>query len=478
MTSRVLRASDTAGEQLREGIATIQQQLHVEPAFPDEVERAAQAAAAAPRLPDLDLTDLDFVTIDPAGSRDLDQAMHLERDGEGYVVHYAIADLTAFITPGDPNDVEANRRGETLYGAGGTVPLHPLSLSEGAASLLPGELRPAYCWTLRLDAKGELVEADVRRARVRSRRQLDYVGVQRALDDGSADPMLQLLREVGRLRVEEEIDRGGVNLPMPEQEVTCTDGVYRLDFRKTLEVEEWNAQISLLTGFAAASMMMHGRIGVLRTLPPPEPEAIKRLHRTARGLGLSWPAEQLYPDFIRALDPSKPAEAAMVVACTSLLRGAAYVGFNGETPAQPEHAALASEYAHVTAPLRRLVDRYGLEVCAALCAGEDVPLWVVDRLHELPETMQRADRLAHQYESAVRDLVEAQTLRSRVGEVFDGVVLEVHHDDPSKGQVMLREPAVEASVTGSQLPVGEQIRVRLVEADPATRVVRFEAADG
>ena len=60
----------------------------------------------------------------------------------------------------------------------------------------------------------------------------------------------------------------------------------------------------------------------------------------------------------------------MIVACTRLLRGSGYVGFNGETPEQPEHAALASEYAHVTAPLRRLVDRYAGEVCVALCAGD------------------------------------------------------------------------------------------------------------
>ena len=70
----------------------------------------------------------------------------------------------------------------------------------------------------------------------------------------------------------------------------------------------------------------------------------------------------------------------MVVASTTLLRGAGYATFDGQLPEQPEHAALASTYAHVTAPLRRLVDRYGLEICAALCAGDEVPQWVVDGL--------------------------------------------------------------------------------------------------
>ncbi len=99
-------------------------------------------------MPDLDLTHLDFVTLDPAGAMDLDQAMHLEAAGDGYVVHYAIADVMAFVTPGDPVDEEAHRRGESLYGANSKVPLHPTVLSEGAASLLPDEVRPAFVWTI------------------------------------------------------------------------------------------------------------------------------------------------------------------------------------------------------------------------------------------------------------------------------------------------------------------------------------------
>ena len=106
-----------SAQEMRDGIAAIQAELDVTPAFPDAVVRAAAEAAAAPTLPELDRTDIPFVTIDPESARDLDQAMHFERAGDGYVVHYAIADVAAFVEPGGPVDVEANRRGETLYGA-------------------------------------------------------------------------------------------------------------------------------------------------------------------------------------------------------------------------------------------------------------------------------------------------------------------------------------------------------------------------
>src|SRR5690349_6087157 len=182
-------------QEMRDGIAAIQAELEVTPTFPESVERAAAEAAAAPRLPELDRTDIPFVTIDPESARDLDQAMHIERSGDGYVVHYAIADVAAFVTPGDPVDVEANRRGETLYGADSKIPLHPTVLSEGAASLLPDEVRPALLWTIRVDAEGAFTDVHVERAVVRSTAQLSYDEAQAAVDAGSAAQSLLLLRE-------------------------------------------------------------------------------------------------------------------------------------------------------------------------------------------------------------------------------------------------------------------------------------------
>ena len=428
----------------------------------------------SPRLPERDLTDLDFVTIDPPGALDLDQALHLEADGDGYVVHYAIADVMAFLEPGDPVDEEAHRRGESLYAPDSKIPLHPKVLSEAAASLLPDQVRPAFVWTIRLDATGEVREATVERARVRSRQQLDYAGVQREIDRAPEGSTLAVLKSVGELRIAKEAERGGISLPMPAQEVDVVDGRWRLEYREMLPVESWNAQISLLTGFAAASIMIEGKVGILRTLPPAPEDAVKRLRRTARALGIEWPQDQGHPEFIRSLDPANPAEAAMVVACTTLLRGAGYAAFDGQLPDQLEHTALASPYAHVTAPLRRLVDRYGLEACAALCAGEPVPQWVLDRLPDLPDVMRDSGRKANAYENAVLNLVEAETLEARVGAKFDAVVTEVDHDDERKGTVMVREPAVEAAVSSdSPLPVGEDVTVTLTEADPATRKVRF-----
>ena len=466
---------EAAPQVLRDGIAAIQRELEVSPEFPDEVEAAAAAAVANPRMPDLDRTELPMVTIDPAGSKDLDQALHLARtDDGGYVLHYAIADLAAFITPGDPVDLEAHKRGQTLYGADSRVPLHPTAISEGGGSLLPDQVRPSLLWTITMDGEGARTDVEVERARVRSRAQLDYPGVQKLIDEGTADESLMLLKEVGELRLKREAARGGVSLPLPEQEVDTTGPEWELTYRNLLPVEEWNAQMSLLTGFAAASLMMYARVGFLRTLPPPDPRDVRRLHRTAHALGIEWPAELLFPDFIRSLDAARPQHAAMISACTRLLRGSGYVAFDGETPAQPLHSALNAEYAHVTAPLRRLGDRYASEVCIALCAGTEVPDWVHTALPGLAQEMQESSQRANRYERMVLDLVEAGLLQHRVGESFDAVVVEVNEKDPTRGIVTVAEPAIEAPVvSASEVPLGTDVRVRLTTADVAQRKVEF-----
>jgi exoribonuclease R len=475
------RLAEDGARLLTEGIEALHRELGVTPEFPPEVEAEAATAALAPLLPELDRTDLPLVTIDPEGSRDLDQAVHLERRGAGYRVFYAIADVAAFVRPGGAIDEEAHRRGETLYGVGAKVPLHPPQLSEGACSLLPDGPRPALLWTIDVDGSGERTAVRVERALVRSRAQLSYSEVQAALGAGTADPAFGLLREVGELRLAREQDRGGVSLPLPDQEVELVEGGLHLAFRSPLPVENWNAQISLLTGISAAALMLEGGVGVLRTLPPPDPRDVARLRRVAKALRVGWPDPVGYPEFIRGLDSARADHAAVLTASASLLRGSGYVSFTGSVPEHHEHAALATSYSHVTAPLRRLVDRYGGEVCLAICAGTAVPGWVTERLAGLPATMRSTGAKAGQYERGVLDLVEAVLLRDRVGESFAAMVVDVDERDLRRGQVMLRDPAVGARVEGpGPLPLGTDLPVRLVEADPLRRAVRFEpaSADG
>lgn len=470
----LLRVRDpAAARELRAGFARIRAELELPEEFPADVVAEAEQAAANPRLPSYDVTDLPFLTIDPPGSTDLDQAMHIERRGPGYRVRYAIADVGAFVTPGGALDREAHCRGETLYSPDLRTPLHPPVLSEGAASLLANETRPAVLWVLDLDADGEETGVEVRRAMVRSRNRFDYAEVQRLIDSGRADERLQLLAEAGALRKTIEAERGGVSLPVPEQRIEEDEDSFRLAYRVTLPVESWNEQISLLTGMAAAGLMLHGEVGVLRTLPEAPADAVRVLRRSAHALGIAWAHPTAYAEVIRSLDPTDSHHAAFLEDATSLLRGAGYTAFDGGLPEQATHAAVAAEYAHATAPLRRLVDRYVSEVCLSLSAGETVPAWVRAALPTLPAEMAESNQRAGALERECLALMEAVVLRDAVGQEFDAVVVDVR--DGGGGTVQLAEPAVRAAFDG-ELPLGERLRVRLAEADVEKRSVRFRPA--
>ena len=468
---RRVRLAATDPAEFRAAFAELRESLGVSLEFPAAVLADAEESVGSPRLPEADETAVPLVTIDPPESLDLDQALHLERRGEGYRVRYAIADVAAFVTAGESMDVEAHARGQTLYAPDGNARLYPAVLSEGAGSLLPDQTRPAILWTMDLDRTGEGVDVEVKKALVRSRKKLDYAGVQRALEAGTASESLQLLREVGLLRQQREERLGAIDLPLPEQEVHRRPGGYELAFRAPLPVEGWNAQISLMTGQAAAELMLSARVGVLRTLPVADPKAVARLRRTANALGIAWASEVTYAELIRTLDPRVPAQAAFLVESTVLLRGSGYAAFDGEAPAEATHAGVGAPYAHTTAPLRRLVDRYAGEVCVAVSTGTDVPEWVRSALPQLPETMEQAGRRAQQYETGIISAVEAILLEHRVGETFPAVVVDVNEHDGG-GTVQLTEPALSARCDGD-LRLGARVHVKLESADVAERQVRF-----
>ncbi|MDT0274361.1 RNB domain-containing ribonuclease [Blastococcus goldschmidtiae] len=453
--------------------AAIRAELEVPEEFPPAVLAEAGRRAAQPRLPELDATDVPLVTLDPVGSQDLDQAVHLARRGDGYRVSYAIADVGAVVELGGPLDEEARRRGQTLYNPDRRTPLHPPVLSEGAASLLPGELRAAALWTIDLDADGEPVRVDLRRARVRSRAQLDYPAVQAQADAGTLPDPLALLPVLGELLRRRAAERGAIELGTPDQEVTASpDGGWTLAFRGDLPVEGWNAEISLLTGRCAATLMLDGGVGLLRTLPPARPDDVARLRLLAPPLGVDWPADAGPGEVIRGLDPARPGHVAFLEEAVTLLRGAAYTAFDGAPPEQPGHGGVGAPYAHVTAPLRRLVDRFGTEVCLALAAGQEPPPELRAVLPELPALMAASDRRTREAERAVLDAMEAWMLRGNEGRTFRAVVVDA---GPESATVVLDVLAVRARCTGQGLEPGTRTEVRLTEADVAARRVRFEA---
>ena len=446
------------------GLAQIRGENKVSTAFPAAAVEAARKAIARPFGSEhTDRTNLGFVTLDPASSTDLDQAFTIEEAGGDLILRYAIADVAWFVRDGDPMDREAWIRGVTDYLPDGRAGLYPPLLSEGAASLLPDGPRPAVIFTVRVGGDGATALDGVERAIIRSRAKLAY-------DSATASDLPAVFDEFGRRIAAAEDRRGASRVDTPEQEVVADgEGRYHLEFRPRLANEDANAAMSLATNMAVADALFNAHTGLFRIMAEPDQRRVQRLRFTAKALGLSWPGDADLRAFQHTLDASDPTHAAFLFAVRRAAGGADYAPYvSGVTP---WHSAMAATYCHATAPLRRLADRYVISAALAVGNARPVPDETASAFVRLPEAMDRAESRSSRVERSVIDLVETVSLLGREGTVFDAVVTD---EDDRGARIQLCDAAVVARVVAKKVSPGDDIRVRLVSEDVATRALTFE----
>lgn len=451
------------GKTLALGLAAIRAQFKVPEGFPPEVITAAEVAAKRTPSEHVDRTSVPFATLDPASSTDLDQAFAIEASGGDLVLHYAIADVAWFVGDGDALDVEAWKRGQTTYLPDGKASLYPEALSQNAASLLPDGPRPAVVFSVRVAGDGAVKLDGAERAIIQSRAKLAYDSVKESdLPAGFA--------ELSRRISAAEAARGASRVDPPEQEVVHVgNGAFQLQFRPLLKSEEQNAAMSLAANMAIADALQAHKTGLFRVMDEADDYDVKRLRNTAKAFGIEWPQTQSLQDFQRTLVGTDPTQAAMMLAIRRAGDGASYVPFKeGVTP---WHAAMAATYAHATAPLRRLADRYVVMATLAIANGKAVPPEITEAFNKLPKVMAKADSRDGQVNRAVIDLAEAVMLDGREGDVFEAVVT----DRTERGvRMQLRDLPVVANVKAHNVQPGDSVKVKLVSADPEQRLVTFE----
>ena len=433
-----------------------------------EATALASAHASAPHAEALaDLLALPFVTIDNPDSRDLDQALHIAREpgGAAYRVRYALADAAHFAPPGSALFAAALRRGASYYAPGQVAPMLPRQLSEDLVSLGPGVVRRALVFDMRLDAEAKVLSTTVVRARIRSRAQLTYRGVQAFLDgEARADEpieeawaeSLQLLRRVGTLLAARGRARGVVPFDRREVDVRIAPATARRPARfvarerERLDTEEWNAQLSLLcntegatllTGLKAARRLERaehdGLEPIYRVHEAPVPSRLRelraRLDAWVAALSLDerfrWRAGQSLADYVDGLPP-EPREAARVRA---VQRQILTVQRASEFRAEPgrHHALAVPGYARFSSPMREivgihvhheLVEALSAEAGGAPAADEKRQHAVIESANAARQRQKRLDK--HIGFALVADLLEDDLERDPVP-VHAGTVLGV-----------------------------------------------------
>lgn len=500
----------------------------LDPCFDDDVEREAAALVAAPGLDDPQLEDqqgIPYVTVDGEGTRDLDQALHLERDGDGYRVRYAIADAAHYVRPGTALFAEALRRGTSFYLPGLSVPMLPRALSEGAVSLNADSPRRALVFDMRVDRDGHCHSTVLRRAKIRSRAKLTFEQVQALLDRPDASPLrardfaasLMLLPIVGTLRQLEAAARQVIRFHREEIHVGLEDDAFTVLARTRHAVERHNEQLSLLCN-AEGGRLLCGAIGddhseaaqaIYRVHPAPPPERLAELEtQIAELVALhhldaarwSWHPPTPLSEWVDAL-PALATDARLARIARAIERQAVMVNVRSMFSENPgEHFGVGAEpYARFSAPMREVVGVFvhkealellGLAPRGTIAVDTALRDQVVAAANEARDRQRRIIDLTNR---RVLDQIFGPELRQprtarpmRAGTIMGITASKIHVtlDDPpidvklyvadagrARGGVWLRSSPGRAALLGPEgnalFTVGDAITLRLVRRDEA-----------
>jgi ribonuclease R len=403
--------------------------------FPADVRAAARrvpasvpAAALAGRL---DLRAAPIVTIDGENARDFDDAVLVERDGRGWRLTVAVADVAHYVPVGGPIDLEARARGTSVYFPDRVIPMLPEELSNGICSLVPGEDRLVKVVRLSLDARGRVTGAQFDDGVIRSAARLTYTEVRQALVDRDAGVRDRLGALLGPLELAGELAplltairraRGALDFDLPEAEVVLDlrgrpESIVRAERSLAHRLIE---EFMLAANEAVARELARRRIEAIhRVHAPPGRERTAELARFLEGFGLRLKADPDHPTpaaFQAVLEQvaGRPEERLVNTVILRSLSQAAY------STGAPGHFGLATAaYTHFTSPIRRYPDLTVHRLLDLARHGQGRP---PHDLAQIAEESSRRERVAMDAEREIVQLKKVQLMQEKVGETYDGWV--------------------------------------------------------
>jgi ribonuclease R len=476
--------------------------------FPEEVEAAARDAAGRSSSPGEreDLRELLVFTIDPSDARDHDDALSLRRISDREVeVGIHIADVSHFVEEGSPIDLEALRRGTSVYLVDQVVPMLPHLLSSDLCSLREGEDRLALSLFVRMDAEGTVRSHRYARTRVRCRHGLDYEQVQGILSgEGSVDAEVdEVVRELDRLARrlrERRRDRGSLDFDLPEARVILDADGAPVDIRKVVQLDSHRLIedfMILANEVVAADAVKRKLVLPFRIHEPPQQDRIEQLKEFLASVGHVVGKKKLAPSHLQSVLDAVRGRPEENLVSTVVLRSMSRARYDASNSG---HFGLASRaYLHFTSPIRRYPDLVVHRlVKRVLIDGKALAEGWDEAVEEVCDRASERERVAQQAERDSVEMKKIEYMRRHLGEDFDGTIAGV----TSFGFfVLLERVYVEGLVHVSTLGddyydfvpeahalvgnrnrrrfrIGDPVRVRVVRADKEERQIDFMLLEG
>lgn len=477
--------------------------------FPSRVMDEVQGLAPPDLKTRADLRGLPLITIDPSDARDHDDAVHAAPDDDprnsgGFVVHVAIADVAHYIRPDTALDREARLRGNSCYFPDRVVPMLPERISNDLCSLREAEDRPCLVVRMIIGADGRKRGHTFLRAMMRSAAKLAYQEAQAAIEgrpnDKTApllDTVLKPLWQAYAAMSKARNDRSPLDLDVPERRIVLgPDGkVARVIVPERLDAHRLIEEFMIQANVAAAEMLEAKRTAcIYRVHAAPSKEKLEALREFLETLDLPLPKDSVSPRALNDILARAKALPTADLVNEVILRSQAQAEYAHENYG---HFGLnLQRYAHFTSPIRRYAD---LVVHRALVRALDLGAGKladgeVDKLAETCMLISGTERRAMAAERETTDRLIASHLAEYVGAEFDGRITGVTRiglfirlkDTGADGLVPISTLGQEyfhheeghqmliGERSGGVFQLGDDVRVRLVEAIATAGALRFE----
>lgn len=512
---------------------------HLPHRFPPEVLEQAESYSSTIRAVELagrrDFRGMDVVTIDAETARDFDDAVWVDRASSGnWLLHVHIADVSHYVRPGTPIDVEARLRGTSVYFPDRAIPMLPLELSTDLCSLNPKVDRLALSVLLEIDHRGDIVSQEFVRSVIRSVERMTYTNVHLLLE---GDPGLreryaplakrfELMKELALILNKKRVRRGSIDFDLPEPLIEFDEwgemaGIKRAPRNIAHRIIE---EFMLAANEAVASHLEQAAIpSIYRIHEPPDPKRVAEFEEIAAHFGYSLgigavPVKKFpvverkrdgrkvrkdivlperitvssrnYQKLVRQIE-GKPEER---ILSYLMLRSLKQARYNAENKG---HFALAADtYTHFTSPIRRYPDLIVHRIFSATLSGAAPPV-KPELLQAVADECSEAERRA---DDAERELVEwkkAKFMAERLGEEFKALIIST---TKFGFFVELEDLFVEGLVPIDTLPgdrfgyqettrrivgartrrefaIGDEVRVRLDRVDAVERKLQFSLVE-
>ena len=374
-----------------------------------------------------------IITIDGEDSRDFDDAVHVERDGEDFLLSVHIADVTHYVRRGGALDKEAFARGTSVYFPDRVLPMLPQELSNGICSLNEGEDRYTLSCIMRVDSKGNVKDSQIVNGLICSRNRMTYTKIAAILDGDDRMcseyahlvPMCEDMRALAEILMNKRNARGSIDLDVKEAQITCKDGKIDVcEYKRTMAHRIIEEFMILANETVAEFVTAYELPFIYRVHEKPGEEKAQGFKTYLQELGIR---AKFHPDNVRPgeygkiLESLKDSELFRVVNRV-MLRSMSKARYSAENCG---HFGLASRcYCHFTSPIRRYPDLLVHRIVKLILDGQagEVEQGYKNFVNIASNSCSASERRADEAERAVDELYKTWYMRSHLGEDFEGVV--------------------------------------------------------